>query len=133
MEDCFSNMCTFGTGYKRAKGYFRADFNAPETTMINEVKSTTELGLCFKCSQPHFQHRCTANTGHPTNKFPKYKKVNNPQMFCQKNHNSDHFHTGTISFQASQQIREGDDVLLSVNTIKHFLGKIGEKYTLQKK
>ena len=27
----------------------------------------------------------------------------------------------------------GDDILLGVNIIKHFLHKIGEKYTLQKK
>ena len=27
----------------------------------------------------------------------------------------------------------GDDISLSVNTIKHFYGKLGEKYTFQKK
>ena len=41
--------------------------------------------------------------------------------------------TGTISFQALQQIKVVDDILLSVNTIKHFLGKIAERCTLQKK
>ena len=36
-------------------------------------------------------------------------------------------------FQEPQQIKPGDDISLSVSTIKHFLGGIGEKYTFQKK
>ena len=52
-------------------------------------------------------------------------------IYC--NHNSGQSPTGPISFQASQQIKVGDDISLSVNKIKHFLSKIGEKYSLQKK
>ena len=31
IEDCFRDICTFGVGYKRAKGYCRAEFDTPET------------------------------------------------------------------------------------------------------
>ena len=44
MEDCFSDICTFSAGYERATCYSRADFNAPEAPVINEVKSIKELG-----------------------------------------------------------------------------------------
>ena len=54
MEDCFSNIYTLGAGYEWAKDYSRADFDAPEAPVINEVKSTRELELCFKCSRPEF-------------------------------------------------------------------------------
>ena len=40
---------------------------------------------------------------------------------------------GILSFQESQQIKPGDDISLEVSTIKHFLARLGEKYTLQKK
>ena len=33
------------------------------------------------------------------------------------------FPTGALSFQVSQQIKSGDDLSVSINTIKHFLRK----------
>ena len=69
MEDCFSDTHTFGAGYKGTKGYCKADFNAPEAPVINEVKSTKEPVPCFKCGRPHFCSRCTKNKGYPTTKF----------------------------------------------------------------
>ena len=35
--------------------------------------------------------------------------------------------------QVSQPIRSGKDILVSIHTIKHFLGKLREKFSLQKK
>ena len=60
-------------------------------------------------------------------------KTNNSHKFFENNCNSSHFSTGTLSFHASQQIKPGDDISLSVDPIKHFLGKSGERYTLQNK
>ena len=39
----------------KGPAYSRANFNAPEAKVINEVKSTKEPGLCFKCGGPYFQ------------------------------------------------------------------------------
>ena len=55
MEDCFRDICTFGAGYDRDKGYCKADFNVTKPSTINEVKSTKDPELCFTCSVPHFQ------------------------------------------------------------------------------
>ena len=38
-----------------------------------------------------------------------------------------------VSCQASQPIRSSKDMLLSINTIKCFLGKIGDRYSFKKK
>ena len=40
--------------------------------------------------------------------------------------------TATLLFQASQPIRSCKDMLVSIKTIKDFLGKLGEKYSLQR-
>ena len=72
------------------------------------------------------------NKGHPSNNFQNYKKINNSHKFCQKNYNSGQFPAGTLPFQASQQIKAVDDILMSVNIINCFLSKIGEKYYLTK-
>ena len=40
---------------------------------------------------------------------------------------------GTLSFQASHKIESNDDISLSINSIKCFLGKMDEKYSLKKK
>ena len=52
MEDCFRDICPLGVGYERTKGYCRADFDTPEVSTINEVKSTKDLGPCFRCIRP---------------------------------------------------------------------------------
>ena len=49
------------------------------------------------------------------------------------NNKSNMFPMGTLSFQASQPIRSGNDMLVSIDTIKCFLGKIGERYSFKKK
>ena len=46
--------------------------------------------------------------------------------------NSSMFLVGTLSFQASQQISSGDDISVIIDTIKCFIGKIGEKYSFKK-
>ena len=43
------------------------------------------------------------------------------------------FLTGTLSFHSSKPIRPGDNMLVSIDTIKSFIGKIGEKYSFKKK
>ena len=43
------------------------------------------------------------------------------------------FPTGTLSFQASQPIQTGNDMSVSTDTIKWFLGKISERYSFKKK
>ena len=68
-----------------------------------------------------------------SNKFQNYKKINNSFKLHQNNHNNSEFPTGNLSFQASQKIGPDDEIALSVSTIKHFYGRVGEKYTLQKK
>ena len=112
MEDFFSHICAFGVDYENAIGHCRGDFNTQGAPVINEVNFTKETGMFFKCCEPYFQSRCTKGKGH------------------QINHNNGQFPTGTVSFQASQQIKPGNDISLS-STMKHFLSRIGEKYTLQ--
>ena len=60
-------------------------------------------------------------------------KINNPHKSQQNYHNNCQFSTDTISFQVSKQVKSGDDISSTVNMIKSFLSKKGEKYTLQKK
>ena len=42
MVDYFSNTHTFGAGYKKAKGYSRADLDAQLAPVINKIKSTKD-------------------------------------------------------------------------------------------
>ena len=56
MEDCFRGIPTFGMGYKRTKDYCRPAFNAQEASSINEVQSTKDPGLWFRCGGPNFQN-----------------------------------------------------------------------------
>ena len=48
-------------------------------------------------------------------------------------HDNCQFPTGIISFQVSKQVKPGDDISSTANIIKCFLGKIGKKYTFQKR
>ena len=73
------------------------------------------------------------NKGHSNTNFQNYKKSSNSHKCHQNNHKSGQFTAGTLSFQASQQIKPANDISLNASTIKHFLNRIGEKYTLQKK
>ena len=82
MEDCFSDIHTFGAGYERAKGYCRADSDTPEALVISEVKSMKEPGPCFTC----FHSISRKHEGHHNNKVQSYKKINNPNQFCQIEH-----------------------------------------------
>ena len=60
------------------------------------------------------------------------KRMEIPQKF-HDHRNNNTLPTGTLSFQASQQIKSGNDISFSINTIKCFLGKLCEKYSLKKK
>ena len=97
-----------------------------------KLKSSKEPGPHFKCGGPHFQNM-SKNKCHSNNMLQNYKKAHNSHKFNENTHNSSQFPTLTLSFQASQQVQPGGDISLSVNTIKHFLSKLSEKYTLQKK
>ena len=68
LEDCFTDICTSGVCYERAKGYCRADFDTPGASAINEVKSTKDPGLYIRCSGPHSQSRCTKHRYQSNNK-----------------------------------------------------------------
>ena len=68
IEDCFRDICNFGVRYKRAKGYYRAEFDTPEASTVNEVNSTKNPGLCFKCRGPYFQNRCTKHRNQASNR-----------------------------------------------------------------
>ena len=59
MKDCFNDIHIFGVEYERAKGYCKADFDSPEVSTINKVKSTKDPGLCYRGGGTHFQNRCT--------------------------------------------------------------------------
>ena len=48
IEDCFRDIHHFDAGYKRAKGYCRADFNIQEASTIKKVNSTKDPELCFR-------------------------------------------------------------------------------------
>ena len=69
MEDCFSDICNIGVGYKRAKGYCRAYSNTPEASMITEVKTKKEPDLCYRCGRPHFQNNCKNHKSNTNNQF----------------------------------------------------------------
>ena len=60
-------------------------------------------------------------------------KNNNYTDKFHNNKNNHMFLTGTHSFQASQPVRSGQDMLVSIDTVKCFLCKIGEKYRFKKK
>ena len=83
MGDYLSDICVFGTGYKRAKDYLRAYFHASNTTMISKVKPTKEPGPCFKCGGPHFQNKCMKNNGHSNSRSQNYNKSNISQSFIE--------------------------------------------------
>ena len=51
----------------------------------------------------------------------------------QSYHNNRQFCTDITSLQASKQIKPGDDISPSINAIKYFLSKVGERYTLHMK
>ena len=69
---------------------------------------------------------------HSINKFQNYKKPYNAHKIDKNIHSSSQFSTGALSFQLPQHVKPGDNISLNVNTNKHFLSKLGEKYTLQK-
>ena len=59
--------------------------------------------------------------------------MDNPYKLQQNYHDNGLFPTGTVSFQATKQVKQSDDISSTVKMMKHFLGKLGENYTLQKK
>ena len=54
------------------------------------------------------------------------KGTNNSQNFCDSRSNNT-FPTRTLQFKALQQINPSDDISFSINTLKYFLRKIGER------
>ena len=130
MEDCFRDICNIGAGYERAKGYWRTDFSDPEALKITDVKTIKEPGLWCRCSRSHFQNNCTNHKSNTSNKFQNtsstwqnYQGSNYTQIFHDSKDNSNMFPTGTLAFQAMQQIKSGENLSVSINTIKCFLRK----------
>ena len=130
MYDCFRGICNIGTGYKGAKGYCRCKYNTPEALTITEVKTTKKPELCYKCRGPHFQSNCTNLMGNNSHKFQNrtlaqqnYMGNNYKHEFFDNKSSSNMFPTGTLSFQATQQIRSGDEMSLNIDIIKCFLIK----------
>ena len=119
---------------------------------MKEPKAITELNLmpqkhkqliksalqriqdCFKCGGPHCQNKCMKHRDQPSKRSHSTSYM---QQNCNRNDNSHKFHDnrktksmlpmGALSFQASQQIKSGDDISLSINPIKCFPGKIDKK------
>ena len=60
-------------------------------------------------------------------------KLDNSFKAWKNSHKNGQHLTAIISFQLSKQKKSGDTISLTVNAIKHFLSRIGEKYTLHKK
>ena len=61
------------------------------------------------------------------------QKCSYTDQFCNTKTSNHIFQPGTLSFQTSQPIMSGEDVPVSMVTMKHFLGKLGGKYSFQKK
>ena len=62
-----------------------------------------------------------------------YKRIKILQNFCDNRNFNKEFPMEFLTFQASQQIKSGDDIPFTINTIKHILGKIGNQYSVNKK
>ena len=80
-----------------------------------------------------FPEQMHKNKSYHNDKFQNYQKIDNPQKSRQNYHKNDQFPTATILYQASKQVKPGDDISLTINMIKHLFSKINKKYTLLKK
>ena len=99
----------------------------PECAHINEIKAMKKAGLCYKCRGPHLQCECTNNSN---NKFQsktttqQMQKCNYTNKFANNQTSKNMFPLGTLSFQTYQPIRSSKDISVSIDSIKHFLGKL---------
>ena len=85
------------------------------------IKVVKKIGPCYRCGGCHLQCKCKSNGNNKFQNKPATQQT-------QKCGHTDHFHnnktskhmfpTGTLSFQASQAIGPGKDVLVSIDTIK---------------
>ena len=69
MEDCFRDIHNTVAGYERTTGYYRADFNTPEASMITNLKTIKELRPYYRCSRSHLQNNCTNHKSNIGNKL----------------------------------------------------------------
>ena len=134
-EKCFSDIHNIGAGNEWVKAYCRVKFNNPDATSTAEVKTMWKIGSCYKCRGLHFLCNCTNNsskkslTKTPTTK-PQRKQLH---KFHNNKSNDKMFPSGTLSFKASQPIRSSNNMLVSIGTIQHILGKTAERYSFKKK
>ena len=56
-----------------------------------------------------------------------YQRINNPQKFHNNRSNTNTLPTGTLPFQAFQQIKSSDEISFNINTAKHFYWKNRQK------
>ena len=107
----------------------------PDASGINEIKAVKKTDPCYKCRRPHLQYECTSNGN---NKFPnttkqQMQKCNCTNKFGNNKTSKNMFPMGTLSFQISQLIRSSKDILVHIDSIKCFLGKLGESYSFKRK
>ena len=130
MEDCFRDICAFGEGYKRTKGYGRAKFYAQGASKINEVKSTKDPGLCFRCGRHHFHNRCTEHINKNLMRDPRAHHIQHKtadELIIHKD--SKTIETKTVLsyrnliISSMQQIMSSNDKSFIINTIKHIPGE----------
>ena len=110
-------------------------FSMPDVSGINEIKAVEKTGLGYKCGGPTYSVNVKVIV---TMNF----KINQQHNICKNATIQKYFVTtkqGTIcsqgghSFQASHPVKSSKDMLVSIDTIKHFLSKLGEQYSFQKK
>ena len=134
--ECFRDICNIGVGYEWAKGYYRAKIRMSDASGINEIKAVKKTGLCYKCGGSHLQCECTSNGNKKFWNKPatqQLHKCNCTNKFDNNKTSKNMFPTGTLLCQASHPITSGKDMSASIDIIKHFLGKLGEKYSFKKK
>ena len=139
MEDCFRDIHNISVVYGKANGYCRAEYNISDASAILEVKTMRKPRL-LQCGGCHFQKNCTNLMESNSNKFKNktliqqnYKRNIYTNKFHDNNNNNNMFSTGTPSFHAFHQAWSSDGMLVRVDTIKCFIGKIGKKYSFKKK
>ena len=69
IENCFRDIHNIDAEYYRTKGYFRAENNTPEASVITEVKTTKKPRLWYNDAGPLFQSHCTNLKGNNCHKL----------------------------------------------------------------
>ena len=128
MEECFRDIHNIGTGYERAKGYCRDEFNTPETRTVLHMWRTP---LTFQMHRQQWKQQ--QQIPNQTHTWQNQKGNNYTHKFWDNENKNNMFLTGTLSFQTNQQIRLSSDMLAGIDMIKSFWVKIGGKCSSKNK